>query len=607
MRKRGIVFLFLFLVLGLSLLSAQANSTEEVKKVNEAYQCLTDKVSGNCDSLSTSEKIFSLLSINNCKSQLLEDSSNSGECWPDSSSSVCDVKTTAQAVLALSSTGSSTSKAESWLLSQNRTPTQLTWYLEIESSGASSCNIQYSGSSHTISIGEDKKISSGAGPCLLLDSGGYWLRVSPTCYDTEFSISCNSDFLTTTLFKKSTSSTIHVSEKTSSASSGGTTTEKVESSCFAKNNACDYEGSLWAALVLDAEDEEISAYLPYLITLADENSRFLPDAFIYMITGNLENKLSLLAKQKNNQWWAESGDKHYDTALALYPFQSETPFEKTNSKDWLLDSQDSEGCWNGNIRNTGFLLASIWPEDFGGSGGTNLPDCETAGNFCTPAATCEGHILSEYDCLSSVHKCCDTEPLLKTCSELGGEICSSNQRCVGGNEADAADLFSGEVCCTEGSCSAVQETSECESNSGICRQNSCNSNEEEASYSCAFSGDLCCVLKNGEKRSYLWIWILLILIILVVLGIIFRNKLRILWMRMRRGRSKPGPSRRRPGPRPGPPPMLSRRIRRPLPRVPERRILLPAERPPARRAPRKPSGAQKELDQVLKKLKDMSK
>lgn len=604
MKKGGLLILSLFLMLSISLVSAQVNSSEETARVNEAYSCLTDKVSGNCASLTAEEKAFSLLSINQCQSELLSDSLNSGECWSSAGSSTCNLKTTAQAVLALDSKSASASKAETWLLSQNRTPTELVWYLEIEASAPTTCNIQYGGETDTITINEEKKINSNAGSCLLLAQDDYWLRVSPTCYDMEFTVSCDQAFLTTTLFKKSTSSTIHVSEKTSSAASGGSTKEKVESYCFAENNLCDYEGSLWSALVLNAAGEDISAYLPYLITLADENPRFLPEAFLYMLTQDTEYKTSLLLKQKSNQWWAESGDRYFDTALALYPFHDEDVSEKETSKEWLLGSQDSEGCWGGNVRNTGFILASVWPKTFGGTGTPELDDCEDAGFFCTPTGACEGDILSEYSCPSALSKCCDTPVPLETCSELGGEICSSNQICTGGTEQEAADTRSSEVCCVEGSCNVRKESSQCESNLGVCRSGICNSNEETAPYSCDFSGDVCCVLeKEGPGGNYLWIWILVILIILVVVGIIFRNKLRMFWMRIKPGKSKPGPGPRRP-PHLFPPP-----TRRPVPRFPERRILLPGpQQPPSRRpAPRRPSRAQKELDDVLKKLKDMGK
>jgi len=582
MKKRGLLFLCLFLVLSISLIAAQ-NETDQTK-VNKAYQCLTDKVSGKCSTLSPEEKVFSALATGICKSDLTGDSKFK-----------TDVKYTSQAILAMNGN----SDGEAWLLSRNETPTELVWFLEIEASEPASCSVQYSGQSYTVNIDENKKLSSNAGSCLILAQDNYWLRVSPTCYGTEFSISCNQNFLTTLLFKKSTSLTIHVSKKTSSAASGGTTKEKVESYCFAQGSSCNYEASLWAALVLDSRGKDVSAYLPYLITLADENQRFLPEAFLYALTANMEFKVSLLSKQKSSQWWMESGDKFYDTALALYPLQSESPQEKTNAKIWLLNVQDTSGCWgNNNIRNTAFILASIWPRQTGGGGGgTELEDCEDNNYYCISTAACdeaEGKILSEFDC-PSLYKCCTEPMVVETCAEMGGEICSSNKICTGGRELDAPGLRTGETCCYDGSCTVEQESSACELNSGTCTTGECASDEEESSDSCDAAAKICCVQKTGGA-SYWWIWVLLILIILIVLGIIFRNKLR---MAFRKSGGKPtqGPPRYPPYPPAG--------YQRPMMRPPERRILMP--QPLRRPIAMVKSGAQKELDEVLRKLKEMGK
>ena len=587
MKKGGLLFLCLFLVLSLSLIAAQ-NETTEQQKIDNAYQCLRDKVSGKCSALSSEEKAFSALATGDCRGDLTSDPKFK-----------TDTKYTAQAVLALDGN----SDGETWLLSRNATPTELVWFLEIETNNASSCSIKYSAQSFTVNIGDDKKLSSGAGSCLVLAQDDYWLRVSPSCYNTEFSVSCNQGFLTTLLFKKSTSSTIHVSEKTSSAASGGTTKEKVQSSCFVQGSStssCDYEATLWAALALDSQDEDISAYLPYLITLADENQRFLPEAFLYALTANTEFKISLLSKQKNSQWWAESGDKFYDTALALYPLQSESPQEKINAKTWLLDVQDENGCWEDNIRNTAFILASIWSKNVGGGGGGNgLPDCEDAGYYCTTTAACDGDILSEFDCAGSLQKCCTTPVVIETCSESGGDICSSNEICRGGTSVDASDLRTGELCCAGGSCEPAQQATECQSNLGTCRSFGCDTNEEQASFSCKSSSDVCCVQETGGK-SYWWVWALLVLIILVVLGIIFRDRLRMLWHRMKSG-GKP-----KPGPPHYPPYFPGGYQRPPMQRVPERRILMPMQ-PLKRPIARVKTGAQKELDEVLRKLKEMGK
>jgi hypothetical protein len=604
-KKRILGILVIFLIfISFSLLQAQVNSTEEQQKIDKAYSCLIDKVEGNCDSLTTEEKIFSLLAINECKQEVIADSSNE-ECWPSGN---CRLKTTAQAVLALDNVGANTDEAQQWLLSQNRTPFELIWYLQIESSESSQCSLDYGGSSYPINIGDDKKISGDAGQCLPLAQDNYWLEVSTSssCYNKEFSISCDKDFSTTLLFQKQGSSTIHVFQKTSSAAAGGTIIEKVESFCFGIENLCNYEGSLWAALALNSLEKDISDYLPYLITLAEDNQRFLPDAFLYFITTDKEYSDSLLSKQKKigtQYYWHESTDIYYDTALALFPFKHETILEKTNSEQWLLETQDPNGCWLGNTRNTAFILASVWPRDFfNGGNGDGLQDCKSGGNYCVNKGSCEGQTLSDY-CLGVLIECCTLPLEQQTCAQKKGEICSSNEECSG-TEKTAADLRSGETCCVGGSCGVVTPTvSECKQQNGTCKS-SCLDDEEEIFYSCEFTGEICCVLKTTQDKSYTWIWILLILIVLVVIGIIFRDKLRNFWFRIKSKsrRSKPGP---RPGlrrlpPRPGPPryPM-----RRPMP---ERRIL-PVLHQPIKPVKRRPSKSQTELDKVLKKLKDMGK
>ncbi|MBU2616940.1 MAG: hypothetical protein KKB79_03100, partial [Nanoarchaeota archaeon] len=103
MKKKVLVGLFfLMFFVSFSFVSAQVNKSTEQEKINEAYSCLTDAVKDNCGTLTTEEKIFSLLSISQCKSELLEDSSNSEECWPKGN---CNLKTTAQAILALDKKG----------------------------------------------------------------------------------------------------------------------------------------------------------------------------------------------------------------------------------------------------------------------------------------------------------------------------------------------------------------------------------------------------------------------------------------------------------------------------------------------------------------------
>jgi len=610
MKKKRYLLTILFVVsiLNFSLMLAAENSTSVDDK---AYKCLEEKIKDQtCEKLSTEEKIFSYFAIKNCKKELIDDSDDS-KCWPKSS---CNIKSTAQATLALSEANSNTIKSEEWILAKNITTTNLDWFLQIETSQESTCKISYSNSNHEIKIKEYKTIDSNAGNCLTRYNQDYWLKVSPACYNQEFEITCDKGFLSTLLFKKKDSSTIHISSQVSSSSAEGTTTEKINSLCFSATGTCDYEGTLWAALVLKSLDYDVSSYLPYLITGTNENKKTLPEAFLFFLVGGF--KQDLLLKQEANQYWSVSGNKFYDTALALYALQYDNPIEKENSINWLTDIQGTGGCWNnGNIRDTAFILSSVWPRSSYISPDepiSTTPDCEDKGNYCMSGINCEeGNILSEYDCAPGF-KCCSVPISLESCEAQYGEICNANEECIGGKIGESSDDDYGN-CCLEGTCQVPKdkpEESECETYAGTCRPNGCEKGEEKLEKECEFSGESCCFESPKEPGKNLWwIWTLLFLIVLVIAGIIFRNKLRPYWFSLKSKFSKSdGPMNNR-GPR-GPPgfPPSRMPIRRPIPR---RIVPQPQEqgtpKPQRRLSPEKSVKAKPnpELEDVLKKLKEM--
>ncbi len=586
--KKKVFFIFLLvLVLSLVLIKAANETTVDGK----AYACLEDKVNGNCDSLSTEEKIFSLLAIGECKSELISDSDNS-ECWPEGE---CTIKTTAQAILALR-TG--TTKAEEWLMDQSMSFPDIEWFLQVESENEVGCTADYGGSSYDFTVNADKTLSGNAGSCLTIfaSGGGYWFAINPNCYDEEFSISCDTSFITSLLYRKKNSQTLYVSDKTDSASGGGSTTEKVVSSCFEQAGTCNYEGTLWAAIVLQAKDYDISPYIPYLVVAAADNPSYIPESFLYSLTNNFRTEL--LAKQKENKYWSESGDKFYDTAVALLPFQNEELMEKTNAKNWLKELQGDNGCWQDNIRNTAFLLYSLWPRKMAEE--VEMDDCTDFGYYCVSSAACSGaggNELSSYVGCFGTNICCDKPQQTQTCAEQGGKICASSEECLGGSFVSSSDS---QTCCVNGGTCGVKEAPECEIKGGSCRT-SCLSNEQIISYACT-SNDVCCVTK---KKSYVGLIIfLIILIILTVLGIVFREKLKKVFLQIKsklekgKGKGKAGPV----GPGPRFPPTSSSRI---PPRSVLRRIIPSRPQRPAASPP--PAKNKSEFDEVLKKLKEIGK
>ena len=593
MKKKGwFIFLFL-LVLSAFLVTAENQTATDTK----AYACLESKVVDKCSTLSAEEKIFSLLAIGKCKSELLGEESSEG-CWPKDN---CQIKTTSQAILALRKVGDKAVKAEDWILSKSINSPNVEWFLQVDTSDKSSCTVSYSEKSYVFSLNENKEISRNAGTCLTVYQD-YWFKVSPTCYGQEFKISCDDTFSTSLLYRKKNSQAtydFYVSDKTSTASGEGTTTEKIDSSCFSKGTSCDYESTLWTTVVLKYLGKDVSSYIPYLITMSEENSKFIPESFLQILTNNF--KIDLLSKQRKSQYWDESGDKFYDTAVALFPFQNEeTLTEKTNSKNWLQEVQGNNGCWQDNIRDTAFLLYSLWAKKIAMSNTTNsdIKDCESSNYFCLSTTSCSsagGKTLSDYsDSCFGTNVCCDKKEELKSCYQERGELCSSGEECLGGTEVGASDSTSEKICCVEGTC-GVRKTSECESNQGTCRD-SCQSGEIANSDSCS-SSELCCV--PSQQNNFPPIIIILgILIILTIIGIIFRKKLRELLLKFKYRSGKGKPSSVQGGPRF--PPTSSSRV---YPGAVQRRII-PNQSQPIQRHPVQ---GRNEVDDVLKKLKEIGK
>lgn len=623
--KRGVVLFGIFFVLFLiMLLNVSAELTD--KNISKAYSCLQNKTA-NC-STSLDDNIFTLLTLGTCKDKVMQ-KSEKDECWPAGN---CNVKQTSQAILALKESGSDTAKPIKWLFSHNKTASGIDWFLQTESSEATKCNVNYGDKTYPFSIDKDKKLNtSTAGSCLSLAEGGYWFKISSTgnCPTYKYRISCDEKFKTSTLFKKTTSPTVYVWRQVNEASNNGTTTEEIKSLCFADKTSCVYEGTLWATLVLLSEDEDISAYVPYLVTSSKDNPKALPEAFLYMLLGG-DYEQDLLIRQKSSQYWDASGDKYYDTAVALFSLMDEEDItEKTNSLDWLEEIQMKDGCWQTSIKNNAFLLYTMSGSSLfgggsgGGSGGngSSTSNCETIGQGnCMSRLECSslnGNELS-YSCLSTYNVCCDKGEPIQTCADKGGEICSAGEKCAGGLGVDASDTFL--VCCAEGgSCvkdvnvendengNGIEDDVECELNDGNCRAMDCQSGESaDSSLFCSFASDLCCVSEssgggngNGDipspKPSYLWLWILIILIVLVILAIIFRDKLRRfgIYVKSKFKRSPPsGPLH------------STQHFPNPMQRMIPRRILPSAAQTHHPASPRKSSG---ELDEVLKKLRDMSK
>lgn len=468
--------------------------------------------------------------------------------------------------------GKDTEASEKWLLSQQKTPTDLTWYLQQDSNTASECHIGYQSNDYIINIGANKKIDRNAGACLTRAQSNFWLKIDPNCYEEEFSIECDQSFIANLIYKNRDSPTIYVLEGTDSEPAFGSIKLSVKSKCFGENS-CNYESTIWSALALLETGHNIEEFIPYIVAMSDTNKQYSPEAFIYMLTNYEDYATQLIANQKlGNYWEAPSSayNRYYDTSIALIALGSSSSEQITKSKDWLLFSQGTNGCWQNSVRETAAVLWALAGRTGKTSGG-GTTYCSEAGYFCIPFSDCPSSedVGNNYFCPSLLTTCCMTENL-KSCSEYDGQECSSEELCIG-NSKKATDTTE---CCI-GECKPRPQETECEENFYTCMDKCSEYQEPMTTYSCN-SPQVCCRTKTKPEKSAWWLWVLIILIIAVLFGIgyFFRDKLKNLFFKLkskfRKGKGGKGTSPQGPGgpPKPGFPPV--RRPRPPLPPMQQR-------------------------------------
>ena len=578
--------------------SSSTSSQQDPDKTEEGFECLEEKAD-DCSDLTTQELALTILAtpdniFDECVEELKD--RESADHWGN-------VRDTALAIIALDHAGEDTEDAEAWLIDQEKTSSELVWYVEQDSNEATKCHLKYGSEDYTIDVGENKKINKNAGSCLTRAQSNFWLRVSSNCYDREFTVECDKDFIATLLYKNSNSPTIYVLSGTESAPAFGSIKLNVDSKCFGSSSSCDYESTAWATVALLRTGHDIESFVPYVIAMADSNERYLPKAFIYMVTSYEDYASQLIKDQKlGNYWEADSSayNRFYDTSLAILALGGSSE-QVTKAKDWLLFSQGTNGCWQNSIRDTGIVLWALTGRSGRGGSGGSTTYCSESNYFCIPDAECPtNQKLDNFFCSGLSTTCCESENL-QTCSEYSGTVCLGDLVCTG-NERRSTDS---DECCV-GECVERSQENECESMYYTC-MDSCSDFQESVDYSCD-GAEVCCRTKTDESGgSTWWIWVLIILIIivLVVIGWIYRDRLKLFWFQLKSKFKKDkgtGAARPGPGPRPGVPPRPG------FP--PIRRAPVQAARPGPGPRPRKGARSydrrDKAMGDVFKKLRDMS-
>lgn len=503
----AVIFLIILILFGAAIFAsiifakAQTQTLEQIEltKIKKAYSWLESQSKGRWNFLTTEQHVFSFLALKEKLTELdktaalnsLISKSENKKCWPKSN---CNVKETALSKRMLDSMQQDTRNISNWLLNQTIPTAGIEWYLQLTSPYGTkiSCNISYSSTTNDLFIDEKNAISGIPGNCFDIYNG-YWLKLKPECSKYTFNISCNDTSMANFLFKKENA--WYVTSEIENLNSGDLREMKISSSCIKNsNNLCDYESTAWTAYSFkkQGDNEKVKIFLPYLITFKDENKKYFPDAFLYALTDNVEYEQNI-EKIKGNSYFIllnpSQYNELYDSALAMVMTANYENRGILNSMETqLLARQSTRGNWEissgDSQRETALILLGFWPDftsttECEGSGyscvsncsslGTSQPyscntgkqccemetiDCTDVSGMC--AYTCGVSQIDTTDICESGKRCCKNYGSAYCVSEIKGNLCTGDQKCLDANGEikefiTSKDLTNGNYCCV-GTC-----------------------------------------------------------------------------------------------------------------------------------------------------------
>ncbi|MFH1823201.1 MAG: hypothetical protein ABH817_00585 [archaeon] len=508
--KKRVVFILFIIILLFSITFVLA---DESRQVDKAYSWLKRNTVGNWDGIEIPEHVFGMLAqkdqLSTSQKQRAVDELNDKatdelDCWPRTN---CKTSSTALAILALESYGKDHTIAQSWLLSQISTPSNINWYLQLSPPVGSpaSCVITYGETSEEVHIAENSVVTGGSSCFSPYQS--YWFKIDDSCSNKIFNLECSQSTKANFLYKIDGENSWYVTKGTLE---GIEYTMKIEAYCvpqFEIGTECHYESTLWTAYLLSELNlfTEAQLYLPYL--RSNQIEELFPEAFLYYLTGDSDYLDKLEERQESNGLWHGDGSysTYYDTAIVSLMTAPNIPGDSELTRETLLDQQDSDGYWglSNRVLDTSMLLYSFFSRTL-----EPQSECEEEGYYCVSECTgeekteytssCEGtkvccDLSSSLDCEDMYGECkpsCSTTEVevnynceegncckdysrASCTNELNGRACSANQECVdsNGNIINTILTDGGSVNCCLGTCTSATQT--CVQLNGIV----CNPNE----------------------------------------------------------------------------------------------------------------------------------
>jgi hypothetical protein len=421
----------------------------------------------------------------------------------------------------------------------------MAWYFQLTQRPQENvrCFLKYDNSDYEFSIDENNTLGGNFGTCFSPTPDRYWLKLDNACTEKTFQVSCNDTILANFLFKRAND--WYVIGQTEQAPPLEVLSINLSATyCISRGQGCNYESTLWTAYAfyLAGKQETARTFMPYLVMKANEteNKKFLPQAFLYKLTGRDSYADEIKALQGMDGLITAPGTsygKYHDTSLAIIT-GSTSKANMTKIHDTLLKQQKTDGSWDcgascDTVRDTAMLLLTVWPsfeyrseceqqgfrcvsncsavgisegyECFTGECCNMTFNCDMAYGTCKISCAANETQIS-YTCDSN-KKCCKSRAQAR-CSEINGSVCNSTQECV--NSQGSIIPFNvtpdSNLCCI-GTCTTRTKT--CQELTGVyCNPSdgkSCNNNDWltalDTLYCCkpssCVTGSLTCYAQGG--------------------------------------------------------------------------------------------------------------
>ena len=411
MKKRGsCLFLLVFFVILLASF-ANAETSPEINKT-QAYEWLYEQMNSSSWNENVDEIALSILALGSGDYNLsdgidkLRDLEYGGSNWGN-------IKDTSLATLALNNVGEDMEDETKWLKTQYVMAfTGGNWLIQVDTAHDGECTLNHdqTGITHDFSILEGKLTTT-------LCEESNWIDfercISLVGINEDIEISCElgGTYSPSLIFQSSDEYYLFDQGKNMDLENGCFLTD--QGSC-----SCEYSG--YAAWVLDKLGEETYVN-PYLKFKCSQN--IARNSFLYMLLDSSDTGPYSIwlkgAQWPDGSWGVDeesAGEEEY-TALAILALKQKASSNSANIRDaskWLATKQMEDGSWNGNIRDTAFILYVLYGKDY-------VPYIgDGDGNYCG-----DGYMDDEEDCEYDSH-----------CNITGGEICTDSCECVLASETN---------------------------------------------------------------------------------------------------------------------------------------------------------------------------